>query len=289
MLFRSKMQDRQGFYRTFINGQRELSAQLEDYAWYLSALIKLYDSDENPLWLQRAEIIANTIDVEFTDKDQGGLFQTAKSQINYLPIRPKSSVDKTLPSATAIASQAMIRLTRRTGNQRYRLIAENIFASFAADAVENPLAHATLLLASREYYQQPNQLPIYAARGNIRVHAQMSALTDNTYKLRIEIKIHNDWHINAQLPLDKNLIGTQLQINTASAWTLLNTQYPQPKLTTLGFSDEPLALYTDTVEIYAETNRGKTDRNPLLQLKLQACNDQLCLPEEVLIFLPVVR
>ena len=97
----NNMRDDQGFYRVHIQGSREQTAQLEDYAWYLNALIKLYDADDNIKWLDRAEIIATLMKSGFLDKKNGGLFQTAEADKNFLPLRPKTAIDKTLPSANA--------------------------------------------------------------------------------------------------------------------------------------------------------------------------------------------
>ena len=283
----NNMRDDQGFYRVHIQGSREQTAHLEDYAWYLNALIKLYDADDNIKWLDRAEIIATLMKSGFLDKKNGGLFQTAEADKNFLPLRPKTAIDKTLPSANATASQGLTRLARRTGKNEYRILAENILSSFATETRGNPIAYSGLLIASQEFHHQENNLPLFAARGNIRVNAKMSALTDNLYSLDIELKIRDTWHINSSQPLDKQLIATNIKMSETSDWILETVQYPKDKVAILGFSKEPLSLYERNVRIHATLLKGKTTRNPRLQLNLQACNDQICLPPEQLEFIPV--
>ncbi|MCP4042543.1 MAG: thioredoxin, partial [Gammaproteobacteria bacterium] len=62
---------------------------------------------------------------------------------------------------------------------------------------------------------------------------------------------------------------------------------PQPEILQLGFQQQPLALYQGKVEIRAGLERTSPDAkdSPHLapvRLRLQACNDQVCLPPETL-------
>jgi len=281
------MQHDKGFHRVSILGKSEQTAQLDDYAWYLAALIALYDAENNILWLDRAEKIAARIGSGFLDNRHGGLFQTDKDDDNGLPVRPKSAFDKTLPSANAIASQSLIRLARRTGNNDYNELAENILSAFSAEAKQIPSAYSGILIASHELSNQANTLPLFTARGNIRIDASISPLSSELYRLDIKLKMRNKWHINSSKPLDKQLIPTRIQVDKSSDWFLQSVHYPVPKIMTTSFSQRPLALYEDTVVINAEIRKGKSQKNPTLKLDIQACNDQICLPPEQLYLLPL--
>ncbi|HEY9051701.1 MAG TPA: thioredoxin domain-containing protein [Gammaproteobacteria bacterium] len=281
------MQHDKGFYRVHIQGKGEQTAQLDDYVWYLAALIALYDAEDNILWLDRAEKIADRISSGFLDNRHGGLFQTDKDDNNGLPVRPKSAFDKTLPSANAIASQSLIRLARRTGNHDYTELAENILSAFAAEAKHVPSAYSGLLIASHELSNETNTLPLFAARGNIRIDARISPLSNKLYQLEIELKMREKWHINSSKPLDKELIPTRIQMAGTSDWSLKSVSYPASKMMQTSFSKRPLTLYEDTTVITAEIRKGKSHKNPTLILDIQACNDRVCLPPEQFYILPL--
>jgi len=94
------------------------------------------------------------------------------------------------------------------------------------------------------------------------------------------------WHINANHPLSDYLIPTVLQAaeqNTAG--DLSAVSYPAPVRKTLGFQSEELALYEGNISLKAALNtRIPVQEGALLRLtlRLQACDDEICLPPELL-------
>ena len=74
-------------------------------------------------------------------------------------------------------------------------------------------------------------------------------------------------------------------INNQSHWQLHNIKYPEPIYKVLEFDGGKLALHEDTVEIDAElvsSSKPKKieDKRIDLQLQLQACSNEICLPPE---------
>ena len=68
-------------------------------------------------------------------------------------------------------------------------------------------------------------------------------------------------------------------------WALSNVKYPEPTIKKLNFENEALALYEGTVmltaNLWSHSNRNSSNFKKLdLQLQLQACNNDLCLPPE---------
>ena len=119
----------------------------------------------------------------------------------------------------------------------------------------------------------------YAALGAIRAQASLKGST-----LSIKFNIPEGWHINSDKPLQEGLIATHLTLDKrAKGWQLGKVSYPKAELTTLGFQSEALAVYHGDVTINADVTKSKgADRMLPFQLKLQACNDKVCLPPETL-------
>jgi DsbC/DsbD-like thiol-disulfide interchange protein len=99
----------------------------------------------------------------------------------------------------------------------------------------------------------------------------------------VTINIAEGWHINAHKPLQSNLIATVLSIG-GKEWQLETVQYPEPKLQSLTWQQEKLALYTDTVQLRGKLTQISTNSNNIIPIKLkfQTCNDKICLPPEEL-------
>lgn len=86
------------------------------------------------------------------------------------------------------------------------------------------------------------------------------------------------------------LIPTMLRA-IGEDWRIVRIDYPQAELAKQGFQTESLALYQGNVPIHAEL-RGKTAAaggNFPLELSLQACSDQICLPPETLRLIVLAR
>ena len=282
----TQMQEDSVFYRIYFNSKSGELAQLKDYAFYLQSLITLYDIQQDKKWLQRAKKVAAIIERDFSDSKGSGFFQTTKNINTPVLLRAKSAYDDTLPAGNAIAAQMFIRLARRSGESGYEKTARAILDAFAADVHEVPSAHASLLIAAHELHEGEIPLPIYAARGHARIDAFIQKITENQYQLQVEIKLDEGWHINAHVPLEDYLIPTKIDIANDIKWKIKHINYPPAEHVKLGFSNKPLALYQNRSIIKALLDRGKTKINPVIQLQLQACNNQLCLPPETLKLYP---
>lgn len=280
--------------RIHFNTQNSKPAQLEDYAYYLQALITLYDMTQNELWLERSEQLVQSMQNHLWDNKEGGFFQSTLDKNAPLPVRAKSAFDKTLPSGNAIAAQMLSRLEQRTGEQKYLDIAKNILSTFVNNVYQTPSAFSSLHITSHELRTGQKQLPVYGGRGKIRIDAYLKEEKElnNNYKLSINIKLKDRWHINAHQPLEKHLIATKFELLNNSQWQLEKIQYPDHEIVKLGFSDEPLALYQGEIKINAALSK-KTNKaikkgdlfNPVVKLSLQACSDDICLlPEQFVLF-----
>jgi hypothetical protein len=76
-------------------------------------------------------------------------------------------------------------------------------------------------------------------------------------------------------------------------WQLGQVEYPPAKMASMGFQKEPLAVYEGQIKV--TTTLKKTSPGiPLnkvtpIELHLQACNKNVCLPPETLQLLPLER
>jgi DsbC/DsbD-like thiol-disulfide interchange protein len=197
--------------------------------------------------------------------------------------RPKDIDDNAVPSGNAVALHALARLQRRPGEKRDFLQADEhanaLLTTFATAINNSPSAYPYFLLAAAVLADGQSGSLQSAARGNVAI----SGRVQNAH-LSVNIAIQPGWHINAHQPLSDELIPTVLQAAEAGAAVNVSAvSYPPPKRKKLGFQSEELALYEGNISLTASLSPGAAsppDALLRLELQLQACDDEVCLPPE---------
>jgi hypothetical protein len=151
------------YFAVWSRGQAKVSAMLEDHAFWLQALLDLFESDLDESWLTAAEEVADILDGHFAAP--GGGFYTTADDHEALPVRTRSGYDGALPSGNAVAADALLRLANLTGSKHRRDTARGIITAFFAQAVESPAGFATLLTAVQRYLAEPRQV-VVVGRGD---------------------------------------------------------------------------------------------------------------------------
>ena len=283
--------------RVYLDGRTAQPGLLEDYAFLGQAMIALYDATGEPRWLTRAREMADALWERFADRGEGGLFMGEAAEETPLMARPKDFTDGVMPSATSAALQLLAELIRRTDKLDYERHATSLLASTSGLIARAPSAFPSLLTAlilMRHGDTGPLQ---YAARGAVRADARISApnspCEDGSASLVVDLSMRPGWHVNAHQPLQDELTATTLRMRGDHAhWRMVAPAYPTPEILRLGFQREPLAVHQGRVRIETtlEENpqqRADAGEDPSawlsFELRLQACNDAICLAPETLV------
>ena len=131
-------------YRIYKDGQSSIAGCLEDYAYFFEALITLYETSLQSEWVSKARQVADAMIKEFWDKDEGGFFLSGKLR-EQLVAKLKNPADEAMPSANAIASMALLKLGRLTGNKTYIEKSEETVKVFQVFMEQSPVAFTGLL------------------------------------------------------------------------------------------------------------------------------------------------
>lgn len=130
-------------YRT---GQAGISANVDDYAFFIWALIELYQSTFEVHYLKTALELNNNLVEHFWDNDSGGFYFTADDSEQLL-VRQKESYDGAMPSGNSVAMLNLLRLSRLTANPKLEELARGISRTFSRQIKRAPLAHTQMLSA----------------------------------------------------------------------------------------------------------------------------------------------
>jgi uncharacterized protein YyaL (SSP411 family) len=131
-------------HRIFKDGQTRIAGCLEDYAYFLEALVTLYETSLQSEWITKAGQLADAMIEDFWDEGEGGFFLSGKSG-EQLVSKLKNPADEAMPSANAIASIALLRLGRLTGKKNYIEKSEATVKAFYSFIEKSPAAFTGLL------------------------------------------------------------------------------------------------------------------------------------------------
>jgi len=296
-------------WRASLNGHASVAASQEDYAYLAESFVMLYDVTGEKIWLQRTEQLVEKMLAQFWDKADGGFFmgseqfglghsgigQAGLAQARLKGMgRVKDSSEGAIPSGNSVALQVLQKLSRRTNNMEYKKYAEASLSAFSATLTSNPTTFPYMLSAANDLYKGETGAHQYAARGAVKVNAEINA----QHSLTLNLSIQPGWHINAHQPLQEYLIPTSLQLpGDSQGWRMEDVNYPQEKRRTLGFQQEQLALYEGQFQVKAKLTKSPAKKEqalnaqspPPVELHLQACSDSVCLAPETLRLRPLMR
>ncbi|MEE2642282.1 MAG: thioredoxin domain-containing protein [Planctomycetota bacterium] len=119
---RMRQPDGIGLFHTSRQGVAKIDAYLDDYSYFINALVTLYEATAEPSWLQRAVELADLVIREFHDPVQGGFFFAARST-EQLIAPSKEFQDSSVPSGNSMMVTALARLFRLNGRQEFREVA----------------------------------------------------------------------------------------------------------------------------------------------------------------------
>ena len=141
------MRDSNGhLLRTWKEGEARLNAYLEDHAFLVEALLRLYEATLEVRWFDAARETADLMIERFADDERGGFFTTSNDH-EELIARRKDVGDHPIPSGNSSAAYGLLRLAALTGAGGYEERATGTMRLFAPAAARHPDAFGHLLQA----------------------------------------------------------------------------------------------------------------------------------------------
>jgi uncharacterized protein YyaL (SSP411 family) len=131
------------------DGESRIAAYLDDYAFFLWALLEMHDTAPTQEILSRATTVADEMIRLFWDENEEGFFFTGiDSEI--LPVRPQEWIDAEMPSGNSVAARMLVRLTIKSGQGKYRELGQRMLKRMAGELSRSPMAYTFLLTACDE-------------------------------------------------------------------------------------------------------------------------------------------
>jgi len=153
------------------DGEAKFSGTLEDYAYFIQALIDLYESCFDEKYLDIASGLMETTINDFYDNENGGFYDTTGKDKSIL-VRTKEDYDSAEPTGNSISVVNLLRLSYITGNNDLYDKAYKSLQSFSDKLTKMPYAMPQMLVALDYFLHKPKQI-IIAGKKNDETAMQM--------------------------------------------------------------------------------------------------------------------
>jgi len=150
--------------RSYKDGIKGRKAFLDDYAFFIAALLDLFEADPDPKWFQTALELDKYLADHFEDKTNGGYFMTADDHENMIA-REKPGYEGAIPSGNSVLALNLLRLYEFTSNDLYRQRALKTMAAFSTVLATSPLGLAEMMIAIDFSLSSPKGIVLVTSKG----------------------------------------------------------------------------------------------------------------------------
>jgi uncharacterized protein YyaL (SSP411 family) len=143
-------------YRRYRDGQRDVAAFADDYAFFIAGLLDLYEAGADVHRFNMAQLLQTEMDAKFGDAAGGGYFSTVEDPT--LLMRLKEEADNVEPAASSVAALNLLRLAAIMDDKPMRETAEATLGAFAQRLEKYPASLPQLLVALDFSLAKPKQI-----------------------------------------------------------------------------------------------------------------------------------
>ena len=306
-LWRNSRREDGGLWRVWLDGEASTSGLVQDYAHLAHAFVALHDLTSDGKWLERSATGAAEMVERFWDPSPApveenaptppslgsGFFIAEREKANLLIAQPKSPTDGAVPSGNSVAVRALAELGRRTGDRNATDRALATVAAFATNIERMPAAYTYMLTGLAVALDGDAGPRATAGNGAVVAAATLRPADDaGRYEVDVDLVIKEGWHLNGPEPLQEDLIGTTVE-GAGGRFDVTRLRYPEPRRTQVSTQSGDVLIYEgrQRVSFRLRPSSSGPEEPPVsvpISIRLQACDDQLCLlPETVVLEVPL--
>jgi hypothetical protein len=126
-------------WHTYKDGKAQYAGFLDDYAYWITALLDMYDVTFDLGFIDQAATFTEFVLVNFIDRTDNLFYFTAASQKD-VPLRRKEMYDNAMPSGNATMVHNLQRLAILTGRSEWQTLAINMLKPLATTLEKYPTA-----------------------------------------------------------------------------------------------------------------------------------------------------
>ncbi len=250
---------------------------LEDYAWYMKALLKLHLVTGEIIWLNKAQELLKIVDK---------LFLSAENNIYYasldkpgLLVRSSTCSDTNLPAENAIMLKNLLYIYKVSMDNKFLAKAYDLITTFYDEIAIAPLNYASFItqFLNLTELKIDDLTPVRQIFGSNIANDNLAKSSDFVkYKLvkhkikegskvhySLELNIEEGRYINLSETPNKYLVATRLHIMTKNNGELVEINYPSANHSLL-IDDILLPVYSGKITIEIKFTKAAADLKILL-------------------------
>ncbi len=259
---------------------------LEDYALFGNGLVSLADATGNARWRERAARLAED-GLRLFSRSDGSLAMTLAEK--ELLVAPDESGDSAYPSGTSAMVGLLLRLALARDGSNFHRAAERVLAAHSGRVARQPDQWPALVAAAgkmrpgtlaRHAGASPAPFELLDTASHVKAAAALRRLPTHD-EVVVTLRIAQGFHVNANPASYDYLIATALHLEALQPSRI---RYPEPRLFKPAFERQGLMVYEGEVELAAELPAGVIagPRTVRGAVRVQACDEQICLPPATL-------
>ncbi|KNZ40486.1 thioredoxin domain-containing protein [Acetobacterium bakii] len=150
-------------YARYRQGDVKHLGYLDDYAFIIWGYIESYEATFTTDYLVKALKLVEDMITLFGDEDGTPGFYLYGKDAEELIAKPKEIYDSALPSGNSVAAYTLLKLGKLTGRKDLEKKAEDMFAHFAGNLNQAPMAY-TMMLSAKLFAEQPTKEIVLAGK-----------------------------------------------------------------------------------------------------------------------------
>lgn len=152
-------------FRIYKEGEVKIPAYLDDYAFYVNALLDMSEVKTHPMYFDLAIKYSDYTLEHFWDEKENNFYYTSDMHETLL-LRTKILYDLAIPSGNSVFVSNLIRLYHITGKADYIDKAEKMIGASVSAALDNPFGFGWLLSSSYLFIEKPTEITIFSKNDN---------------------------------------------------------------------------------------------------------------------------
>jgi len=145
--------------RRYRDGAAAIPGMLDDYAFFIQALLDLYEVTGDFARLEQAVSLAESQSTLFEDREAGGFFASSHEDASRL-MRVKDDYDGAEPSGNSISLMNLLRLHRVTGRDEFLGSARRLLSYFQHRLASAPVGMPQMLCAAEFDMAPPREIVV---------------------------------------------------------------------------------------------------------------------------------
>jgi len=162
---------------TYRDGVARLNGYLDDYAFFVQALLDVFEMTQDRRYLDRAAVLADVMIAHFWDPQHAGFFFTSDDH-ETLIVRSKPAFDGSIPSGNSVAARDLLRLYHYSERPVYIERAEALLRLYAGQMGKQPFGFANMLCAVDFFVRKPREIVLVGRRNAPETEALLQCIRE---------------------------------------------------------------------------------------------------------------